>query len=130
MGGSRPNQTDVAVGQRVRAFRKGAGLSQADLADQIGVTFQQVQKYESGANRIGVGRLTQIALALDVPVTAFFDGLTRPAADRQRNQTAHLAELSAVPAASKLLKAFSQISDEVLQSDIVNLVRALKAARK
>jgi transcriptional regulator with XRE-family HTH domain len=91
------------------------------------VTFQQVQKYERGIDRIGAGRLTQIADALDVPITAFFDGLARPAGKRQ-TKAARLAELSAVPTALKLLQAFSKISDPVLESKLVNLVRALNAS--
>lgn len=125
MAGKAPNETDVAVGQRVREFRKEANLSQTALADQIGVTFQQVQKYENGTNRIGSGRLVQIARALDVPITTLFDGLARPA-DKRRTRTARLTELSAVPTASKLLQAFSKISDPVLEADVVNLVRALR----
>jgi transcriptional regulator with XRE-family HTH domain len=127
MAGKRPNKTDVAVGQRVREFRIDTNLSQTALADQIGVTFQQVQKYERGTDRIGAGRLTQIAHALDVPITAFFDGLLRPAG-KQRTKTAHLAEPSAVPTALKLLQAFSKISDPVLEAKLVHLVRALNAS--
>jgi transcriptional regulator with XRE-family HTH domain len=128
MGGRRATQTDVAVGQRIRAFRQDSNLSQTALADQIGVTFQQVQKYESGKNRVGAGRLTQIARALNVPITAFFNGLARPV-DKRRIKTEHLAELRAIPAAPKLLKAFSNISDQVLQAELVNFVRALNGNR-
>src|SRR5579859_4759086 len=129
MAGYEPNQTDVVVGQRIRAFRKDANFSQTELADQIGVTFQQVQKYEKGTNRVGVGRLIHIARALDVPITAFFDGLAPPTDKRQRAVTARLAELSAVPAAPKLLGAFSKISDDVLEADLLNLVRLLSGGR-
>jgi transcriptional regulator with XRE-family HTH domain len=128
MGGKKPNRTDVAVGQRVRVFRKEANLSQTELADQIGVTFQQVQKYENGTNRVGAGRLTQIAHALDVPIMAFFDGLAQPI-DKRRAKTARLAELGAVPAAPKLLAAFTKISDNVLEAEVINLVRALNGSR-
>lgn len=128
MAGRRANQTDVAVGQRIRAFRKEANLSQTKLANLIGVTFQQVQKYERGTNRVGAGRLTQIAQALDVPIMAFFDGLARPI-DKRGLKVERLAELRAVPAAPKLLIAFSKISDDVLQADVVNLVRALNGSR-
>lgn len=124
MAGKRANQTDVAVGQRIRVFRKDANLSQTTLANQIGVTFQQVQKYENGTNRVGAGRLAQIAHALDIPVTAFFDGLARPI-DKRRVTTERLAELRALPAAPKLLTAFSKITDDVLQAELVNFVRAV-----
>ena len=63
MAGKRPDATDLAVGQRIRSLRRDANLSQTELADQIGVTFQQVQKYENGKNRVGAGRLIAIARA-------------------------------------------------------------------
>jgi len=128
MAGRRANQTDVAVGQRIRAFRKEANLSQTELADQIGVTFQQLQKYEKGTNRVGAGRLTLIARALDLPIIAFFEGLARPV-DKRRVKTERLAEISAVPAAPKLLRAFSNISDSIIQAELVNFVRALSGSK-
>jgi len=128
MAGSRPNRTDVAVGQRIRSFRKSANVSQTVLAKQIGVTFQQVQKYENGTNRVGAGRLTQIAHALNIPIKAFFDGLV-PVIDKRRANTERLAELSALPAAPKLLAAFSKIGDDVLQANLINFVRALGRRR-
>src|ERR1700687_538572 len=66
------SSSDSDIGQRIRARRLELGLSQTELADQIGVTFQQVQKYEKGANRVGGGRLGQIAEALSVPPSYFF----------------------------------------------------------
>ena len=71
-----PNPIDVHVGQQVAIYRKVAGLSQEALGEAIGVTFQQVQKYEKGANRIGAGRLFLVGRALDVPISVFFDGLS------------------------------------------------------
>lgn len=124
MAGKRPNHTDVAVGQRIRAFRKEANLSQTELASQIGVTFQQVQKYENGMNRVGAGRLTMIARALDVSIISFFEGLARRT-DKRRDDSARVIELESMPAAPKLLKAFSEISDAVIQTEIIKLVRAL-----
>jgi len=130
VAGKRATQTDVAVGQRIREFRKAANLSQTQLADQIGVTFQQVQKYEKGTNRVGAGRLMYIARALDVPITAFFDGLVRSIhKGRATTTAARMAELSAIRAAQKLLTAFSNISDHMLQVEVVNLVRALNTGK-
>src|SRR6185312_2981975 len=126
----RATQTDVAVGQRIREFRKDAGLSQTELADQIGVTYQQLQKYENGINRVGSGRLLQIACALGVPITDLFGGLSRPTNKQGQALTAHLAELSRLPAAPKLLAAFSKISDDVLENHIINLTRALSGSRR
>lgn len=119
MAGRRANQTDVAVGQRIRAFRKEANLSQTELANQIGVTFQQVQKYETGINRVGAGRLTKIAHALDVSIIAFFEGLARRT-DKRRDVSARVIELESMPAAPKLLKAFSEMSDPVIQQRLSN----------
>lgn len=124
MAGKRPNQTDLAVGKRIRALRKMAGLSQTELGNQIGVTFQQVQKYENGTNRVGAGRLTMIACALDVQIIDLFDGLVQRV-DKKRDDSARLIELRSLPAAQKLLKAFSEMSDVVIQSEIIKLVRAL-----
>jgi transcriptional regulator with XRE-family HTH domain len=64
---------DVEVGRRVRTFRLEKGLSQEQLGDQLGLSFQQVQKYEKGINRIGAGRLMRIANILEIPVENFFD---------------------------------------------------------
>src|SRR3954464_14114401 len=68
-----PNPIDVRVGARLRLRRNMLGLSQGELGEAIGVTFQQVQKYERGANRIGASRLHELSRILDVPVTFFFD---------------------------------------------------------
>lgn len=70
----RPNFADVQVGQSIRAHRLIAGMSQSDLAEQLGVSFQQAQKYEMGANRVGAGRLPRIAEIFNVPISALFKG--------------------------------------------------------
>src|SRR3954469_23449515 len=70
----RADLRDAEVGRRVRSRRLKCRLSQTELAERIGVTFQQVQKYEKGVNRIGAGRLQRISEALDIPITFFFDG--------------------------------------------------------
>ena len=70
---------DAHIGGRLRFFRLRAGLSQTALADRIGLTFQQLQKYEKGANRISAGKLLAFSQILDVPVQDFFDGLAVPA---------------------------------------------------
>ena len=69
------NKIDALVGGRIRARRTALGHSQTELGDAVGVKFQQIQKYESGANRVSASRLWAIAAALDVPVTYFFEGL-------------------------------------------------------
>ena len=77
-----PHPVDVHVGRKVRECRIAQGLSQISLAKKLGISFQQVQKYESGANRIGGSRLWEISCILDVPVSNFFDGLNRTPARR------------------------------------------------
>ena len=70
-----PNPIDVHVGRRVRLRRKQCGLSQGSLGEALGLTFQQVQKYERGANRVSASKLYEISRTLQTPVTYFFDGL-------------------------------------------------------
>lgn len=73
--GRAPNAIDRRIGERVRARRNEIGMSQQALADRLGVTFQQVQKYEGGVNRIAASRLLDIAAVLEMPVADFFEGL-------------------------------------------------------
>ncbi len=127
MSGKRPNHVDVAVGQRIRVLRLNAKLSQSDLGDEIGVTFQQVQKYENGANRVGAGRLMQIAVALNVPISAFFDGLGPPS--KGHSEATSMTELMTAPHTFKLLHAFSGICDPTVQSAIVVLAETLSRRR-
>jgi transcriptional regulator with XRE-family HTH domain len=112
---------DVEVGQRIRIQRLAAGLSQSELAERIGVTFQQVQKYEKGANRVGAGRLTKIARVLNVPVGSFFDGREEIEQVAQKGMEAPLAAL-AQPYAYRLLRAYAAISDPDLRLTIVDFV--------
>ena len=79
----KPNPIDVHVGSRVRLRRTLLGMSQEKLGDAIGLTFQQVQKYERGANRIGASRLFDLSRVLDVPVSFFFDDMASDTAGRQ-----------------------------------------------
>src|SRR5512132_595509 len=74
MTSSRATAVDKLVGRNLRVYRLRKSLSQTDLANQLGVSFQQVQKYENGSNRVSSGRLLQIATIMEVPVTAFFEG--------------------------------------------------------
>ena len=83
-----PHPVDVHVGSRVRLRRTLLGLSQERLGDEIGLTFQQVQKYERGANRIGSSRLFELSRVLDVPVSFFFDDAPEPAAPAAAPQPA------------------------------------------
>jgi transcriptional regulator with XRE-family HTH domain len=111
---------DVAVGNRIRVQRLLSDMSQSALGDAIGVTFQQVQKYEKGANRVGASRLTQIAKALGVPIKTFFDGSD----ENDSSQQAGTAfEFLAVPGALELVQAYAQIHDNKLRRSLVALVQ-------
>lgn len=119
---------DNLVGQKVRIFRIAHGLTQAELAQAIGVTFQQVQKYENGANRIGSARLARIADTLGVPVARFFeDSETLAAADVAGPVgTDLLAGLYAVP----MLQAFSKIPSADMRYALVKLTEQVVEKRK
>ena len=117
------NPIDRHVGTRLRVRRMMLGMSQTDIGDAIGVTFQQMQKYESGVNRIGAGRLHQIAGLLGVPVTFFFDDTpakagSLPAKDDPMGGLATSAGL-------RLAMAFTRITDAELRRRIVRLVEDL-----
>ncbi|MGA8615091.1 MAG: helix-turn-helix transcriptional regulator [Xanthobacteraceae bacterium] len=78
MGKKGPSPADKYVGRRIRTRRRAVGMSQGKLGEALGLTFQQVQKYELGTNRIGAGRLLHVAHVLDVPITFFFEGAPVP----------------------------------------------------
>ena len=111
---------DVAVGARIRLFRKMRGMSQQALADEAGVTFQQIQKYERGANRVSASMLSRIATALHTPVAELFgegsDGIS--AIDE-------VAALLAQPGAIELLRAFSDLPRGPPRAALVDFVRSL-----
>jgi transcriptional regulator with XRE-family HTH domain len=95
----KPDLVDVEVGQRIRIQRLQSGLSQTSLAEHLGVTFQQVQKYEKGVNRVGAGRLTKIANVLGIPVSTFFGAHDEtPIARGDRGTASSPLKLLTVPA--------------------------------
>ena len=131
MSVKRPDPVDVEVGHRIRIERLARGLSQTALATQLGVTFQQVQKYEKGVNRVGAGRLTKIAEVLGVPVGAFFSG--KEMLESEPGQTADAAsplKLLTVSGAFRLLRAYAEIEDANLRRSIVDLVEQITSTRR
>jgi transcriptional regulator with XRE-family HTH domain len=102
-----------------------AKLSQHELGRKIGVTFQQVQKYEKGANRIGASRLNRISEVLDVPIPMLFDGASTASSTR----TTPLSELLTKPRSFRLARAFSSIGDADLQRCLVELIEHIAARR-
>jgi transcriptional regulator with XRE-family HTH domain len=115
---------DIALGAAVRIRRRTLGISQEALAEQCGVSFQQVQKYENGANRISFSRLVQIARALKCRVVDLMDVLDAP--DREASGDLDLLTRMRTPGALELLAAYEQMTPEA-RSSLVGLLRALTA---
>ena len=128
-----PNPIDKHVGSRVRMRRMMLEMSQERLGDALGLTFQQVQKYEKGTNRIGASRLQQISNILDVPVSFFFEGapsVPGPTGAGAGVSTAYISEFLATSDGLALTKAFMQIEDAKLRRRIVDLVQAIAGKEK
>jgi transcriptional regulator with XRE-family HTH domain len=127
-----PDATDTHVGKRIRMRRMILDMSQTTLADGVGITFQQIQKYEKGTNRVSASRLQQFAKLLEVPISFFFDGA--PAVkvrgggkiSRQEAESpAYVADFLASQDGQKIIKSFTQIKDQTLRRRIVLLVEQL-----
>ena len=109
---------DIELGRRIRLRRVEIKISQSDLADKLGVSFQQVQKYEKGVNRVGAARLQKIAAALDVPLTFFYDG------DGKQREVESLLFLDSA-FSLRLLRAYSKIKDQAVQRQFVTLIESI-----
>ncbi len=126
----KPNPIDIHVGSRVRLKRTMMGLSQEKLGESLGVTFQQVQKYEKGANRIGASRLQQISAILKTPISFFFEdapgygsqateGLSEPSSPE------YTIDFLATTEGLQLNRAFAKIKDPKVRKKIIDLVKSL-----
>src|SRR6202165_5721873 len=117
-----PNPIDMHVGKRVRMRRKMLGMSQGKLGDALGLTFQQVQKYEKGANRVGASRLQHIASILQVPIPFFFEGAPafpgRSCGLDEAPSPAYVSDFLATSAGLALTKAFVRIQTAKLRRRI------------
>jgi transcriptional regulator with XRE-family HTH domain len=132
-----PNPIDVHVGSRVRLRRMLMGISQEKLGQKIGLTFQQVQKYERGANRISAGRLFDLSLVLDVPISFFFDDLPAEAEKAALMPGAQVPD--ELPSRDKpsdsiatletqhLVQSFSQIQDTTVRKRLMELMRSMSS---
>jgi len=118
---------DIKLGKRIRLRRVEINISQVELADKLGVSFQQVQKYERGINRVGASRLRQIATALDIPVTFFFDddGQGKRASDGKREVESLLFLDSSF--SLRLLRAYASVKSQVVQRQFVSLIESIAA---
>lgn len=127
----KPNPTDVHVGARVRLRRTLLGMSQEKLGDAIGLTFQQVQKYERGANRVGASRLYDLSRVLDVPVSFFFEDIAASGAlEPGAGGLAEAAEgYEADPMLKRetleLVRAYYKITDPHIRRRLFDLAKAL-----
>ena len=115
---------DAEIGKRVRTLRLQRGMSQSELGGLISVTFQQVQKYEKGANRISAGRLQRIAEVMSVPVSFFFDG---PDDSRKRSKNAVDVEFSFLQTegALRLARAYARIKEPGVRLQLLRLTEAI-----
>lgn len=125
----KPNPIDIHVGSRLRLRRNMLGISQEKLGESLGITFQQVQKYEKGTNRVGASRLQAISSILAVPVSFFFedapdgDGLHKGLAED--SASIYVADFMSSTEGLQLNRAFARISDTKVRRKIVELVKAL-----
>jgi transcriptional regulator with XRE-family HTH domain len=129
-----PNPIDRHVGARVRMRRLLVSMSQERLGEALGITFQQIQKYEKGANRIGASRLQQIAKILGVPVEFFFEGA--PSGDiimatgfGELPQSNFVSDFMATSEGVQLTRAFVRLSDAQVRRRLIDLVEALAASQ-
>jgi transcriptional regulator with XRE-family HTH domain len=133
-GSRRPNPIDIHVGGRVRLQRMLLGISQEKLGEKLGLTFQQVQKYEKGVNRIGASRLFDLAMVLNVPIQYFYEDA--PAGEArvppspgfaERQPDPYIFEFLNTREGLELNKAFARISDPKTRRAVLELVRALSS---
>lgn len=123
-----PHPVDKYVGSRVRMRRIMLSISQEKLADALGLSFQQVQKYENGKNRISASRLQEISEILSVPVSFFFED-PEPTSKVDGAAHSYLSDFLSSPDGSALIKAFVRINDRTLRRRLVHLVERIGAAR-
>ena len=126
MASKQANAVDVHVGLRIRAARLAAGLSQERLGNALGVTFQQVQKYEKGSNRVGASRLSDAARILSVPVSFFFENDAGSGKPRTTNDgLLAVTEALSTPEGIRIARALAQISDPDVRRRLADLLEAM-----
>ncbi len=127
-----PNPIDKHVGARLRMRRMMVGMSQGKLGDALDVTFQQIQKYEKGTNRIGASRLQQLARVLEVPPAFFFEGAPAPASGEagamafaEPSASSYVVDFLSTSEGLQLNRAFAMIRDPKVRKKIIDLVLSL-----
>jgi len=120
------HEVDVYIGRRVRERRMALGMSQVTLAEKLGVSYQQIQKYETGANRISGSRLWEISVILKVPVAYFFEGLTREGVPEESSTDKSGKKLGR--GALELARAVNAIENEEIKTEMLRLAKAFAKA--
>ncbi|PWJ80970.1 transcriptional regulator [Pseudaminobacter salicylatoxidans] len=127
----KPNPTDIYVGSRIRLRRNMLGMSQESLGEQLGITFQQIQKYEKGTNRVGASRLQAISSVLGVPVSFFFEEFPSQESTVGRGFAEESPNFGldfvTSPEGLQLNRAFVKITDAKVRRKIIELVKTLAA---
>lgn len=131
----KPNPIDIHVGSRIRLRRTMLGMSQEKLGDSLGITFQQIQKYEKGTNRVGASRLQNISGILNVPVSFFFEdapGETAGGASgmAEASSSNYVVDFLSSSEGLQLNRAFVKINDPKVRRKLVDLVKALAAEQE
>jgi len=126
----KPNPIDIHVGSRIRLRRNMLGMSQEKLGESLGITFQQIQKYEKGTNRVGASRLQAIASILGVPVSFFFEDAPGqegggPAGFAEDSSTSYVVDFLNSAEGIQLNRAFVKITDVKVRRKVIDLVKAL-----
>jgi len=126
----KPNPIDIHVGSRIRLRRTMLGMSQERLGESLGITFQQVQKYEKGTNRVGASRLQNISAVLNVPVSFFFEDApgeqgTESGSGMEENAATYVVNFLSSSEGLQLNRAFVKITDPKVRRRIIDLVRTL-----
>jgi transcriptional regulator with XRE-family HTH domain len=119
------NPIDAQVGNRVRIRRMLIGMSQEKLGDHLGLTFQQVQKYEKGVNRVGAGRLYEISRILGVPINFFYEGVASAQEPGEQRNTPPVMEFVSSGEGLQLSVAFMKIKDPKVRKRMLDLVKSL-----
>ena len=128
----KPNPIDIHVGSRIRLRRNMLGMSQEKLGEGLGITFQQIQKYEKGTNRVGASRLQAISAVLGVPVSFFFEDAPGQKAGNasglaEDNSTSYVVDFLNSAEGLQLNRSFVKITDGKVRKKIIDLVKALSA---
>ncbi|MFK4825076.1 helix-turn-helix domain-containing protein [Paenochrobactrum sp. BZR 588] len=125
----KPNPIDIHVGSRIRLRRNMLGFSQEKLGESLGITFQQIQKYEKGTNRVGASRLQAISSILNVPVSFFFEDApgseTQTTGFAEENDSTYIVDFMNSNEGVQLTRAFTKITDPKIRRKIIDLVKTL-----